>query len=77
MSRFHGDQYWIEIQTRAVRDWHGFNDDDIDTLHAVRHEREIRARDERSRARNYRRTEFRESEMPAAGSGPAPVPARR
>jgi hypothetical protein len=59
MSRYHGDQYWTEIQSRAVRDWRGFSDDDIDTLHALHHEREIRARDERVRARNYRLIEER------------------
>ena len=62
MSRYHGDQYWTEIHSRAVRDWRGVSDDDIDTLHAVRHEREVRGRDERLRARNYRRTERREAE---------------
>lgn len=62
MSRYHGDQYWTEIQNRAIRDWRGFSDDDVDALHALRHEREIRARDERERARNYRRTEQRGSD---------------
>jgi hypothetical protein len=61
MSRYHGDQYWTEIHSRAVRDWRAFSDDDIDTLHAVRHEREVRDRDERIRARNYRRSEGREA----------------
>jgi hypothetical protein len=59
MSRYHGDQYWTEIHMRAIRDWREFSDDDIDVLHAVRHEREVRARDERARVRNYRRSESR------------------
>ncbi|HEY2397020.1 MAG TPA: hypothetical protein VGH81_13735 [Rudaea sp.] len=57
MSRYHGDQYWTEIQTRARRDWREFNDDDVDAFQAMRHEREVRARDERARARSHRRTE--------------------
>jgi hypothetical protein len=60
MSRYHGDQYWTEIQTRAIRDWRGFGDDDIDALHALRREREVRTRDERAKARNHRRNERRE-----------------
>jgi hypothetical protein len=62
MSRFHGEQSWTEIRMRAVRDWRAFDDDDIDTLHAVRHEREVRARDDRGRARICRRSDEHELE---------------
>ena len=60
MSRYHGDQYWTEIQTRAIRDWRGFSDDDVDAFHALRREREVRTRDERAKARIHRRNERRE-----------------
>ena len=57
MSRHHGDQYWTEIHKRAICAWRELSDDDIDVLHAVRHEREVRARDERARVRGHRRAE--------------------
>lgn len=62
MSRYHGDQYWTEMQTRALRDWREFSDEDVDTFHAIRHEREVRARDERVRARDLRRDALRDSD---------------
>ena len=57
MSRYHGDQYWTEIHARTMRDWREFNDDDVDAFHAIRHEREVRARDQRAFARSQRRME--------------------
>jgi hypothetical protein len=63
MSRYHGDQYWTEIQARAVRDWRGFSDDDIDTFHALRREREVRTRGERAKARDRRRNQRREFDV--------------
>ena len=51
MSKYHGEQFWTGIQHQVIRDWRELNDDDFDTLRAMRHEREIRQRGERAQAR--------------------------
>ena len=62
MSRFHGEQYWSEIQHRAKRAWRELNDEDFDHMEALRRDREVRSRDQRGRARRRRLGEYRESE---------------
>ena len=61
MSKYHGEQYWTGIQHQAIRNWRELNDDDFDTLRAMRYEREIRQRGERAQARR----EVRQLDPPA------------
>jgi hypothetical protein len=63
MSKYHGDQSWTEIHSQTIREWRDLNDDDFDTLRAMRFEREVRMRDQRQRARHYRQTESRDIEV--------------
>lgn len=63
MSKYHGEQYWTDIHHQTIRDWRDLNDDDFDTLHAMRHEREVRAREYRTRVRRYRRSDIPDLEL--------------
>jgi hypothetical protein len=51
MSKYHGEQYWSEIRHQTLQSWRELSEDDFDTLRAIRHDREVRTRDQRSRAR--------------------------
>jgi hypothetical protein len=62
MSKFHGEQYWSQLRHQTLQDWHQTSEDDLETLNAIRHSREVRARDLRTRARRERRGEVREYE---------------
>jgi hypothetical protein len=62
MSRYHGDQYWTEIRQHAKYGWRDLSDDDLDTIDAMRRDREVRSRDQRSRARRSKWSERRELE---------------
>lgn len=63
MSKYHGEQYWTEIHSQTIREWRDLNEDDFDALRALRYEREVRMRDQRARARRYRRSETRDLEV--------------
>ena len=63
MSKYHGEQYWTAFHHQTIRDWRDLNDDDFDALRAMRHEREVRARDQRARARRDRRTDSRDLDL--------------
>ncbi|HZP64895.1 MAG TPA: hypothetical protein VFB32_01180 [Rudaea sp.] len=60
MSRYHGEQYWVELRHHAMHGWRDLNDDDLDTLDAIRHDHEVRNRDLRSRVRRDKQSELRE-----------------
>jgi len=62
MSRYHGEQYWAEIRHHAKNGWRDLSDDDLDTFDAMRRDREVRWRDQRTRARRSR-TESPDSEL--------------
>lgn len=62
MSKYHGEQYWSQIRHHALQGWHDISDEDLETLNTIRHSREVRARDQRSRARRVRESESRDLE---------------
>jgi hypothetical protein len=62
MSKFHGEQYWSHLRQQTLQGWLQTSDDDLETMNAIRHSREVRVRDMRTRARRERRAEFREYE---------------
>ena len=51
MSKYHGEQYWTTVRHKTLQDWHDLSEDELDTLQALRHDREIRERGLRDRAR--------------------------
>jgi hypothetical protein len=57
MSKYHGEQYWSEIRHQTLHAWRELGDEDFDTLRAIRHDREVRTRDQRARARRERQIE--------------------
>jgi hypothetical protein len=63
MSKFHGEQYWSQLRHQTLQDWQQTSEDDLETMNAIRHSREVRARDLRARARRERHAEFREYEI--------------
>jgi hypothetical protein len=60
MSRYHGEQSWHEIRHQALQGWRDLSEDDFETLRAIRREHEVRERNERSRSRRERHSEFRD-----------------
>ena len=62
MSKYHGEQYWSHIRQQTLHSWQDLNEEDLETLSAIRHSREVRTRDQRSRARRVRQAEFRDTE---------------
>lgn len=57
MSKFHGDQYWTLLRHQTLLGWHETSEDELERMNAIRHSREVRARDQRSRARRERHAE--------------------
>ena len=51
MSKYHGEQYWTTVGHNTLQDWRDLNEDEFDTLQALRHDREVRERGLRDRAR--------------------------
>jgi len=51
MSKYHGEQYWTTVRHNTLQDWRDLNEDEFDTLQALRHDREVRERGLRDRAR--------------------------
>ena len=49
MSKYHGEQYWTTVRHKTLQDWHDLNEDELDTLQALRHDREVRERGLRDR----------------------------
>jgi len=62
MSRFHGEQCWSEIRHQAKHAWRELSDDELDIMESVQREREVRTRDQRSRARRSYLLRERESD---------------
>jgi len=62
MSRYHGEQSWQEIRHQALQGWRDLNEDDFETLRAIRREHEVRERHERSRSRRERQGDYRDVE---------------
>jgi hypothetical protein len=62
MSKFHGEQYWSHLRQQTLQSWSDLSEDELETLKAIRHSREVRTRDQRSRARRVRDSEYREFE---------------
>jgi hypothetical protein len=62
MSKYHGEQYWSHIRQQTLNGWHDVSEEDLETFNAIRHSREVRTRDQRSRARRVRDAEYRELE---------------
>jgi hypothetical protein len=60
MSKYHGEQYWSQIRHHALQGWQDISDEDLETFNTIRHSREVRTRDQRSRARRVRESEFRD-----------------
>jgi len=58
MSRYHGEQSWQEIRHQALQGWRDLNEDDFETLRAIRREHEVRERHERSRSRRERQSDY-------------------
>ena len=63
MSKYHGEQFWVEIRHQALQGWQNLSDDDFETMHAIRHRREVQLRDQRDRARRDRQTQRRDVEL--------------
>jgi hypothetical protein len=63
MSKFHGDQYWSQLRHQVLQDWQDTSEDELEKMHAIRYSREVRARDERARARRERQSESRELDV--------------
>ena len=60
MSRYHGEQSWSEMRPQALQSWQDLSEEDMETFNTIRHSREVRTRDQRSRARRVRESEFRD-----------------
>jgi len=60
MSKFHGEQYWTLLRHQTLQGWNETSDDELERLNAIRHSREVRARDQRSRARRERQADVRD-----------------
>lgn len=61
MSKYHGEQFWSEIRHQTLQGWRDVSDDDFDTLRAIKHDREVRIREQRAcerRDRQYQRRDF-------------------
>jgi len=61
MSKYHGEQYWSHLRQQTLQDWHQISEDELETWQSIRHSREVRARDERARARRERLGDLRDS----------------
>jgi len=62
MSKFHGEHYWSHLRQQTLQSWDDLSEDELETMNAIRHSREVRTRDQRSRARRVRDSEYREFE---------------
>ena len=63
MSKYHGEQYWSHLRQQTLQGWHEISEDEIEQWHSIRHSRDVRARDQRARARRDRRGDVREVEL--------------
>ena len=57
MSRYHGEQSWHEIRHQALQSWRDLSEDDLETLHAIRRQQAVQARNQRSRSRRERQSD--------------------
>ena len=62
MSKYHGEQYWSQMRQHTLHGWQDINDEDIEKFNTIRHNREVRLRDQRARARRERHIDHREIE---------------
>ena len=60
MSKYHGEQSWLEIRHQALQGWRDLSEDDFENLRAIRRDHEVRARSQRSRLRRERQSEYGE-----------------
>lgn len=63
MSKYHGEQYWSHLRQQTLHGWHEISEDEIEQWLSIRHSRDVRARDQRARARRDRRGDIREVEL--------------
>ena len=63
MSKYHGEQYWSHIRQQMLQNWQDLSDEELDTFQAIRHSREVRTRDQRSRARRERHASYRDADI--------------
>ena len=63
MSKFHGDQYWSQLRHQMLQGWQETSEDELEKLQALRYSREVRARDQRARARRERQTQLGERDL--------------
>jgi hypothetical protein len=63
MSKYHGEQYWSEIRHQTLQGWRDVSEDAFDTLRAIRHDREVRIREQRSCERRDRQMQRRDFEL--------------
>ena len=63
MSKYHGEQYWSHIRQQTLQNWQDVSEEELDTFQAIRHSRDVRARDQRSRARRDRHAEHRDTDI--------------
>jgi hypothetical protein len=60
MSKYHGEQSWLEIRHQALQGWRELSEDDFEALRAIRRDHEVRARSRRSLLRRERQLENHE-----------------
>ena len=60
MSKYHGEQSWLEIRHQALHGWRDLSEDDFEMLRAIRRDQQVRERSQRSRARRERLSEYRD-----------------
>lgn len=63
MSKFHGEQYWTLLRHQTLQGWDEISEDELEQLNSIRHSREVRARDQRARARRERQGDVRERDF--------------
>jgi hypothetical protein len=63
MSKYHGEQYWSEIRHQTLQGWRDVSEDAFATLRTIRHDREVRIREQRSCERRDRQMQRRDFEI--------------
>jgi hypothetical protein len=62
MSKYRDAQSWVEVQHQALQGWRELSEDDCELLRTIKHVREMRVRNHRSRVRRERQLDQRETE---------------